>query len=201
MTRLDGIEQIVENVAKEQARLIKEQEKTDEQLRKTDEQLRRADKELSEQIKRLGKQIGDLTNGWGKFVLGLTEPGIEKCLKEIGFSLYGIVSPKERRIDNKEYEIDLLCPSSLNGKTVMIVIEAKSYVNQKKVADFIEKLKRFREFFPEYRRDIEIIGAIAGIRLASGIKELILKEGLYLFSASGEVMKNLTPAGFKPKLW
>jgi len=170
-------------------KLAEEQRKTDEQLKKTDEQL-----------KRLGKQIGELTDGWGKFVLGLSEPGIEMCLKEIGFSTYGIISSVLRRIKDEEYEIDLLCPCALNGKTIIIVIEAKSYLNQQKVKNFIQKLKRFHEFFPEYS-NIEVIGGMAGIRLASGIKALVLKEGLYLFSVSGEVMKSLTPKEFKPKIW
>jgi len=181
--------------------------KTDEQLKKTNEQIRelirKTDEELrktDEQLKRLGKQIGELTDGWGKFVLGLSEPGIEMCLKKIGFSTYGIISSVLRRIKDKEYEIDLLCPCRLNGKTIIIVIEAKSYLNQQKVNNFIQKLKRFHEFFPEYG-NIEVIGGMAGIRLASGIKALVLKEGLYLFSVSGEVMKSLTPKEFKPKIW
>jgi hypothetical protein len=187
--------------------LRKEQRKTDEEItrlienqRQTDKTLKEEQRKTNEQLKKLGKHIGDLTNGWGKFVVGLTEPGIERCLKEIGYSLYGTTSPPPRRIKNKEYEIDLLCPSALNGKNVLIVIEAKSYLNQQKVKDFIEKLKRFHEFFPEYGK-IEVIGGVAGIRLASGIKTLVLKEGIYLFSVSHEVMKSLTPPGFKPKIW
>lgn len=199
-------------------RLIKDQEKTDEQLQrtslelremfqKTDLELRESQKKTDEQLqktdtylKNLAKTVGDLTNGWGKFVIGLTEPGIKRCLQRIGFSLYSVLSPPSRKIGREEYEIDLLCPSALNGNSIMIVIEAKSYFNQQKLEHFLKKLPKFHKFFPEYGK-IELIGAIAGIRLTKEVISLAPEKGLYLFSVSSGIMKSLNPKGFKPMIW
>jgi hypothetical protein len=105
--------------------------------------------------------IGDITDGWGKFVVGLTEP---------------------------------------YGKPKVIVIEVKSNINQKRLNQFINTLRQFKQFFFEYK-DIELIGGIASVRFAKGIKELILENGLYLFSTSKGMMRNITPTGFRPKVW
>jgi len=207
MTRLDRIEQILENVAKEQARLIKEQEKTDEQLRKTEELIKelrlsqnQTDKILKEEIRKVNKQVGDLTNGWGKFVEGLSEPSVIASLKDIGFELLATASPYKYRKNGEEYEIDIFCKGKSNGKPIIIVIEVKSSLNQKKLSEFIEKLKEFREFFPEYKK-IDLFGGLAGIKISKGIKERAEKEGLYLFSVKDNLMRNINSLNFNPKVW
>jgi hypothetical protein len=44
-----------------------------------------------------------------------------------------------------------------NGKPYALIIEVKSSINQQKIDEFINRLKRFREFFFEYK-DIDLIG-------------------------------------------
>jgi hypothetical protein len=177
-------------------RLVEDQKKTDLQLKKTDEEQRKTD----EQLKKLGKHIGDLTNGWGKFVLGLSEPSVIASLKDIGFELLATASPYRYRKNGNEYEIDIFCEGRDNGKPTVIAIEVKSSLNQQKLKEFIEKLKEFREFFPRYEKS-KLIAGIAGIRFASGVKEKAEKEGLYLFSVKEDLMKNINSHGFKPKIW
>jgi phage host-nuclease inhibitor protein Gam len=81
------------------------------------------------------------------------------------------------------------------------VIDVKSYINQQKIEEFIKKrLQRFKDFFFEYK-NIDLIGGVAGIRFAKGTKEYAINCGLYLFGTSKGIMVNLTPAGFKPKVW
>jgi uncharacterized coiled-coil protein SlyX len=180
--RIEALLRAQEKTEKEIDRLIKDQRKTDEQLKK------------------LGKHIGDLTNGWGKFVLGLSEPSVIASLKEIGFELLATASPYRYRKNGNEYEIDIFCEGRGNGKPTVIAIEVKSSLNQQKLKEFIEKLKEFREFFPRYEKS-RLIAGIAGIRFASGVKEKAEKEGLYLFTVKEDLMKNINSQGFKPKIW
>jgi len=172
------------------------QKQTDEQLRKTDEEIRR----IAKKIDTLGKYVGNLTDGWGKFVLGLSEPSILSSLKELGFNLLEAYSPSIRTRNGREYEIDILCPAIENGKINVIVIETKSSFNQKKVKEFINKIKDFKNFFPEYISS-KIFAGIAGVRMTKEVKPLSEKYGLYLFSVKEGMMKNINSENFKPRVW
>ncbi|MEW5767853.1 MAG: hypothetical protein AB1797_09550 [bacterium] len=224
MDRLDRIEHILERIGKELDRTIKETEelkesqkktdeqlkktdeqlkKTDEQLKKTDEQLKKTDEQLQKASKRLdnvGKMVGDLTDGWGKFVVGLTEPSVKGCFEKLGFKVLDIIPSSRRRMNGKETEIDLLIPTRFQEKTVIVVVEVKSAINQRKIDDFRKKMENFREIFPEYK-DIELVGAMGGVRLAPGTEKIILEEGFYLLTTAKGIMKNKTPVGFKPRIW
>jgi hypothetical protein len=101
----------------------------------------------------------------------------------------------------RELEVDLLIMSRLNGKPAVIVVEVKSSLNEQKIQEFMDKkLKQFKEFFFEYK-SIDLIGGVAGVRFARGAKDYAINCGLYLFSTSKGIMVNLTPTGFKPKVW
>jgi hypothetical protein len=194
--RLDRIERILDRVAKEQELFALEMHQLQDAQEKTDKQLKETDK----YVKNLGKTVGELTGGWGKFVVGLSEPAIRKCLEDIGFEVYGIDSPPPRRINKKEYEVDLLSVASYNGMRVVLVFEVKSYINQQKFESFKERLKAFREFFFEYK-DMPLIGGVAAVRFAKGVKEQAQSEGFYVFGVKEEVMKLLNPPDFKPKIF
>jgi len=222
--RVNEIDRRIERLLASQERTEKEirelrasQKQTDEQLRKTDEEireLRASQKQTDEQLRKtheeitriakkldnVGKYVGDLTDGWGKFVLGLSEPSILSSLKELGFNLLEAYSPSIRTRDGREYEIDILCPAIENGKIKVIVIETKSSFTQKKVKDFIAKLKEFKNFYPEYISS-KVFAGIAGVRLTKEVKLLSEEYGLYLFSVKEGMMKNINSAGFKPMVW
>jgi peptidoglycan hydrolase CwlO-like protein len=157
-------------------------------------------KSLSAEVKNVNKMVGDLTDGWGKFVVGLTEPSITDEFERLGFKVLSIDSPPPRSLNGRKIEVDLLIISKLNSKPRVIAVEVKSSMNQKKLNRFIDVLREFKQFFFEYK-DIELIGGVAAVRFAKGIKEWILENGLYLFSTSKGMMRSITPAGFIPKAW
>jgi hypothetical protein len=185
-----------QRLEKSQEKLEKSQEKLEKSQEKTDEQIRLTNKEID----KLKTMVDDLTDGWGKFVLGLFESSIEDCIKSLGFDVVSVDTPSKRRIKDKEYEIDLLVTAQWNGKPYALIIEVKSSINQQKIDEFIKRLKRFREFFFEYK-NINLIGGVAGVRFLRGSKEYALNCGLYIFGTAKGMMRNLTPIGFKPKIW
>jgi hypothetical protein len=134
----------------------------------------------NKEIDKLRRMVGDLTNGWGKFVIGLFEPSVEDCIKNLGFDVISIDAPPKRRIKDREYEIDLLVMTQLNSKPNVLVIEVKSSINQQKIDEFVNKrLKRFREFFFEYK-DIDLMGAVAGVRFMKRKRICVKLRALYI---------------------
>ncbi|MEW6095221.1 MAG: hypothetical protein AB1567_01655 [bacterium] len=187
----------LEEIAKIQKEIEEERKRTEEERRKTEKEIAK----MSKEIEKVNKKVGDLTDGWGKFVVGLTEPSIKGEFKKLGFKVLSIDSPPARRLNGRELEVDLLIMTTFNKKPTVIVVEVKSSLNQQKIQKFVDnQLKRFKKFFIEYE-NIDLIGGVAGVRFAKGAKEVAIKHGLYLFSTSKGIMVNMNPNGFKPKVW
>jgi hypothetical protein len=195
---------ILERVAKQQEAANKRQDRIDQEIDKVNKEIDRVNKEIdkvNKEVDKVNKMVGNLTDGWGKFVVGLFEPSVEDCIKDLGFEVISVLAPPKRRINNIEFEIDLLVISKLNGKPKILVIEVKSSVNQQKIDNFIKnKLPRFKEFFFEYK-DMDLIGGFAGVRFFQNLRDYALNRGLYIFGTAKGIMKNLTPSGFQPKIW
>jgi seryl-tRNA synthetase len=222
---MEEIKKNLKEVTEKQKELAESQKRTDKEITKLAESQKRTDKEIarltektdkeikdlskevdrvSKEVEKVNKMVGDLTDGWGKFVIGLTELSISSingCFKDLGFEVIRVDSPPPARIAGKELEVDLLVVTRLNGKPYVAVIDVKSYINQQKIEEFIKKrLQRFKDFFFEYK-NIDLIGGVAGVRFARGAKDYAINCGLYLFGTSQGIMVNLTPAEFKPKVW
>jgi flagellar biosynthesis GTPase FlhF len=187
-----------EKTDEEIRKLIERQEKTDEEIRKLTESQKKTDKEID--IDKVNKMVGDLTDGWGEFVVGLFEPSVGDCIRDLGFEVIGAFTPSPRRIKDKELEVDLLAISKLNGEPKILVIEVKSSINQQKIDEIENKLLKFKEFFFEYK-DIDLIGGVAGVRFPPPLRRYALTKGLYIFSSAKGIMRNLTPKEFQPKIW
>jgi predicted RNase H-like nuclease (RuvC/YqgF family) len=187
----------VERMSKEVTRVSKEVERVSKEVERVSKEVERVSKE----VEKVNKMVGDLTDGWGKFVIGLFEPSVEDCIKSLGLEVLEIEELVKRRIKDEEYEVDLLAITRLNGKPKILIFEIKSSINQQKIEDFIDKrLKKFKKFFFEYK-GIDLLGAVAGVRFAKGAKEWALNQGLFIFSTAKGILRNLTPSGFKPKIW
>jgi hypothetical protein len=92
-----------------------------------------------------------------------------------------------------EYDI-VLC----DGDTV-VIIEIKIVFRQEQVDKFMRKLS---EAANEKYKGKKIIGAVAGIEIASEVKNYALARGLYVIEQAGEDIKIDTLDGkFKPKIW
>jgi hypothetical protein len=221
---IEEIKKILKKITEEQRELSKSQKKTDEEIKKvtesqkkteeeikkltesqkkTDREIDRVSKEIekvSKEIEKVNKMVGDLTDGWGKFVVGLFEPSVEDCIKDLGFDVISIYPSVKGRIRDRELEVDLLLRTTLNGKPKILVIEVKSSINQQKIDKIENKLLKFKEFFFEYK-DIDLIGGVAGVRFPENLRSYALTKGFYIFSTAKGIMRNLTPSGFQPKIW
>jgi len=186
------------------AELRESQRKTDEQMKKTEESQRKTDeqmKETDEEMKKTDKRIRQVTDGFGKFTEGLVEPNVLPLFKELGIKITGTGTRVKRHYNGETMEVDILATGRMNKReNVIIFIEAKTDPTQRDIKDEIKHIGEFSKFFNEYRGRC-VIGAIAGMKIAKGVKEYAQKRGFYVLAPSGDTMAILNKKEFKPRIW
>ena len=99
------------------------------------------------------------------------------------------------RQGGEEMEIDLLL---VNGDA-LVVVEVKSTLRVDDVRGFLEDLKRFPDFFPEYR-DYHRFGAVAALSIDEPSDRYAYRQGLFVLTLEREGLVTLRNDGaFRPK--
>ena len=93
-------------------------------------------------------------------------------------------------------EIDIL---AANGEYA-VLIEVKSTLKIEDVNDHIERLKKFKDFFPEYK-DRRVVGAVGGIVIDEDSDKYAYKQGMFVIVESGDSVKIVNDMKFQPKIW
>jgi hypothetical protein len=196
--KLDRIEETLKEVAKEQRLFAKKMHQLQVAQEKTDKQIKATDK----LVKNLAKQIGGVDRRLGKFVEGFAHYSVSGRLESFGIKIYKMYPGRVKiTIKDKTLEIDTLCIAKFNGKDVAVLVEARIEINSEDIKDFIEnQIKRFREFFPEYK-DLDIIGVVAAMEYQGYADIYAEKQGLYVFVPNENIMIPKNKPDFKPKLW
>lgn len=165
-------------------------------LMRTQQETSRAQKETDRQIKELKQQIGGLGNKFGSFTEGLALPSMEKRLRE-RFGME-VVSPSVRASkDGEHLEIDVLAYA--NGKVnAVYVVEVKSHLREEAIEQLLSTLSRFGHFFPEHNSK-KLYGILAAVDAPAGLKEKVLRHGLYLARIHDDVFELETPDDFQPR--
>ena len=190
-------------------KLRERQEKTDEQLRRTDEELRRIQKETHEEFKRiihemhisdkkLRERVEAVSDGYGRFVEGIVFPSALETFRKMGFKIEEASIRQGVFDDNRKVaEVDNWIRATFNGKKYIIAGEAKTTCTSDDVREHIERLQKIRKI-PRYK-EYKIIGFVSAVNYEKGVDNYILKNGLYLFRVSDNVMRLDVPEGFKPR--
>ncbi len=177
---------------KETARQIKD---TDRQMKETARQIADTDRQMKEtdrQMKATDRRIGELSGKWGRFVEGMVAPGVSRLFAERGIQVEKVY----QRVRVAGMEIDVL---AIDGGYA-VLIEVKSTLGVDDVREHIERLGRFKIYFPEYA-DRQVVGAVAGIVIEEGVDRFAYKRGLYVIAQSGETVRILNDPDFKPRLY
>ncbi|RJP35520.1 MAG: DUF3782 domain-containing protein [Candidatus Omnitrophota bacterium] len=174
-----------------------EMEKGFQEIRKlfeeTNKQIKATDRKLKETDDKIEKLIGR----WSLFVEGLVVPATKQFFRERGIAIQYVSQHVDVSRDGREeMEIDIL---GVNGEYA-ILIEAKSTLSVRNVDEHIERLKKFKTFFPEYS-DRKAIGAVAGIVIRKGADKYAYKKGLFVIAQSGDTVTILNDMNFGPKAW
>ncbi len=189
---------------KETDRFLKEKfAETDRKFKETDQKFKETDRLLEEKFRKTDEKIaevttaiGDLGGKWGRFVEGLLEPAVKRLFGERGFPIERVHRRSESTRNGDRMEIDIL---GINGGYA-VLIEAKSTLKIEDVNEHIERLKRFKEFFPEYA-DHRVIGAVAGIVMEEQVDRYAYRQGLFVIGQTGDTVKILNDEKFQPKEW
>jgi len=169
-------------------------QETDRKFQETDRKFERQIGELKELFKQTDKRIGDITGKWGRFVEGMVVPGMIAMFETRGIRIGRLFQRVKIRKDGAETEIDILGISD----EYAVPVEVKSTLSPDDVKEYIEKLKDFRRFFPEYA-DRKIVGAVAGIVIEGGADRFAYRQGLFVIAQKGENVTILNDSRFIPK--
>ena len=194
MKETDRIVQETSQQMKETDLMLKQMSKeTDRRMQETARQMQETDRKMQETDKRINKLSGDWGNKWGDLAENLIKGGLKRQFNEKGIMIEKITSQMERK---GVVEYDLV---GFNGKEV-VVVESKATLNLRDVDNFIERLERFKEIWPEFK-DKVVYGAISYlIRAIRGAEEYAEEKGLFVIEATGDaVIKN--HINFKPKIF
>jgi len=167
-----------------------------EKFKETDRMLSEKFKETDAKIKETSKQIGKLTHSWGEFVEGIVLPSVIGMFAKRNIEIKRVYQRPESHKDGETMEMDILGVNSLYS----IVIEAKSKFLVPEVEKFIEKLNRFKEFFPEHI-DKKVLGGIAGITIDESVSNFAKKQGLFVIVQKGEIVEIINEPDFQPNFW
>lgn len=177
------------------AELAERSKETDRQLKETDARLEKRFKETDKQLKETGRKIDNLTGKWGRFVEGFVAPAAEWLFKEWGIEIHEVYQRARKRKNGSGMEIDIL---AINAEYA-VLIEVKTTLGVDDVKEHLDRLAKFREFFPQYG-ERKIVGAVAGIVIEEGADKFAYKNGLFVIAQSGESVKVLNDPNFQPKM-
>ncbi len=163
-----------------------------ELYRETDRKFQETDR----QIKETNKKIGELGNRLGEFVEEMVRPCAAKLFQERGVD--ASMTAKEVSFDNGEdgIEIDLL----VRNGTDMVAVECKSKLDTDDVNLHLERLAKFKKYFPEYA-DKRVMGAVAAMVIPRDVAKYAYRKGLFVMAQSGEIMTILNDENFEPMMW
>ena len=153
-------------------------------------------KETDRQMKNLMKKMSDAESRWGRFVESLVDGSLIRILKKQGIKVDTTALRQKKVYHQKDYEIDILAK---NGKEI-VVVEVKTTLDPQDVKHFIEKLKIFKEVYPEYDTNI-VYGAVAYISVNSEANKFASSNGLLVIKATNDSARITNEKEFKPKEW
>jgi len=192
---------------KETGRQIKE---TDRQLKETGQQLKesqieavefrqvqaKGNEEMRQTIKDLKTQLGGLGNKFGDFAEGMAIPSLIEILAK-RFGAEQIIETRRIRKGEDEIELDLIGASNGPNKTV-VAGEVKSVLNQRELEKFLGNLRRFFEFFPQFK-GYRLHGILAAVESSKAMDAAAVAQGLGVARMHGDIFRLQVPPNFQPK--
>ena len=177
-----------------QKELQASQKETDKQLKETDKQLKETDKQLKKTDARFNSQ-------WGKLVESLVEGKLVEILNERGIEVRQTAQrvevsyvEKDGKIQRKEFDI-----LAVNG-TEIVVVEVKTTLRPSDVSYFLEALKGFKNYCPQYKSHA-VYGAVAYLRSDAKAASYSEDKGLFVIRATGDSASIMNEKGFKPRVF
>ncbi len=165
-------------------------------MEETDRQMKETDRRMKETDRRLKKAEGLFSTQWGKLMESLVEGDLVPLLKRRGIAVERTLQRVTEKRDGEHFEVDIL---AINGAEV-VVVEVKTTLRSEDVTRFVDKLKRFLEFCPEYRRHA-VYGAVAYLKSDGTVDVFAERQGLFVIRATGSSASITNETGFVPRVF
>ena len=149
--------------------------------------------ELKKQVQATTEAVNNLTTPLCLFTEEMLEPAVVQLFQERGIDVTQTMSRLKSKRPGAAMEIDIL---AVNGSE-LVAVECKSRLSKDDVDDFLDRLQRFKLAFPQFR-DFQVYGAVAGIEIDQGIDSYAYRRGLFVIKQSGETVKIINDAQFRP---
>jgi hypothetical protein len=171
----------------ETEQLMKE---TDRRMKETDRRMKETDRQMKETDRKYRQLADQFTSTTGHITEGILAPSALRMFKKAGFTIDRcIANLKKSDHDNQSgIEVDLL----LIDTTQAIAVEVKTDCRKKDVDRFIEKMPRFKKFFPEYN-DKEVFVAMAALKYDKDAMQYAQGKGLLVISTADGDFFTLNP--------
>ena len=169
-------------------RLLKESSlESDKRFQKTDKL-----------IQDLRTTIGQLGGRLGEFVEEMVKPAAVRLFHERGLDVRQVFRNVTRYDEQGQFlmEVDLLVVDS----DTAVAIECKSNCSVDDVAEHLDRLSRFKEFFPQYV-PFHLYGAVAAMVMPDDVARFAYRKGLYVLAQSGETVVIRNDEQFRPREW
>ena len=155
-------------------------EETDARFKKVAEQMEETDRKI--------KELSNMfTHQWGRMVEALVAPKTLELFRERKIEVHQVFQRAKVKLNGKtKMEIDLL----LTNKEEVVAIEVKSALKVRDVQEFLEKMREFKRYFPQYE-GYRIYGGVAGLEIVGGVDKYAYRNGLFVISATGEGMATI----------
>ncbi|MBF0160159.1 MAG: DUF3782 domain-containing protein [Magnetococcales bacterium] len=168
------------------------QQETDRQMQETAVRMQETDRK----IKEVSTQIGHLGGRWGDFVEGLIAPSCIAMFTERGIQVDEVYPRVKKTVAGQHMEIDLLVANTVAA----ILVEVKSNLKVEDVRNHLDRLERFKSFFPRYA-GCQVYGAVAGIVVDADADRFAINKGLFVIVQSGETVHIANDQSFVPRTW
>ena len=187
---------------KENQKSIKETQQNIKELSTTRKEnevwIKKFSMETAEQIKETNRGLRKaqqlFETQWGRLIESLVKGELVKLLNEKGIDVDSCSSNMEGEHKGQIWEFDLV---AVNG-TEVVLVEVKSNLKVKDIKYFIDKIKSFTTWRPEYKGKT-IYGAVAYLRSDEQSAKHAEKKGLFVIRATGNSASIINKKGFKPK--
>ena len=178
--------------------ILKETQENLKELSAGQKELQASQKETDKQLKKTDARFN---SQWGKLVESLVEGKLVEILNERGIEVRQTAqrvevsyTEKDGKIQRKEFDI-----LAVNG-TEVVVVEVKTTLRPSDVSYFLESLKGFKKYCPQYKSHA-VYGAVAYLRSDAKAASYSENKGLFVIRATGDSAGIMNEKGFKPKVF
>jgi hypothetical protein len=171
-------------------------EKDRQQAEKDRQQAEKERQQAEKERKDFNHRLARVSDSMGTLIEDMVAPNISRIAGQL-FGDDPVVTMAQRvkrrhpGDPGRNMEIDLL----VSGKTHVLVAEAKTRVSAEKISAFVERLREFPEFFPEYA-GCTLMPLLASVSIDPSAVAYLNRQKGYGLAFADETMELVNPGQF-----